>query len=211
MSSRIRLLLAACGWSCAGLCQAAPDFGIARVSDDARHATEQVVAAADNQGLPFAIVDKRDARIYVFAAGGQLMGASAVLLGSTLGDQAIADAALRQPGRIAVDERTTPAGRFRSQPGRNDKGEAIVWFDYEASLAIHRLRPAPAHERRAARLASPSADDNRISLGCVVVPVDFYDSVVATVLGRGDGVVYILPETRAVQTLFAEHLRARVD
>ena len=70
MSSRVRLLLAACGWSVPRLCQAAPDFGVARVSDDARYATEQVVAAADNQGLPFAIVDKRDARIYVFAAGG---------------------------------------------------------------------------------------------------------------------------------------------
>jgi hypothetical protein len=211
MWDRVRLLLAACGWSYAALCQAAPDFGIARVSGEARYAIEQVVASADNQGLPFAIVDKRGAQIYVFAAGGRLVGASAVLLGSALGDQAVTDAALRQPGRIAADERTTPAGRFRSQPGRNDKGEAIVWFDYDASLAIHRLRPAPAHERRPARLDSAAADDNRISFGCVVVPVDFYESVIATVLGRSEGVVYILPETRPVQALFADLLGARAD
>jgi hypothetical protein len=185
---------------------------MARVSEDARFATEQVVDAADNEGLPFAIVDKRDARIYVFASGGRLLGASAVLLGSAPGDRSVADAALRQPGQIAADERTTPAGRFRSRPGRNDKGEATVWFDYDASLAIHRLRPAPAQERRSARLASPSVDDNRISLGCVVVPVDFYEAVVGPGLGQSDGVVYILPETRSVQTLFdAARLSARAD
>jgi hypothetical protein len=202
MSGRFRLLLAAMGWSCAAWCQAAPDFGNARVSDDARYAADQVVDAADNQGFPFAIVDKRDARLYVFDAAGRLVGASAALLGSTAGDRSVSDAALRQPGMIAADERTTPAGRFRSRPGRNDKGEAIVWFDYDASLAIHRLRPAPAHERRPARLASPSADDNRISLGCVVVPVDFYESIVRGVLGQGEGVVYILPETRPARALF---------
>lgn len=99
-------------------------------------------------------------------------------------------------------ERTTPAGRFASQPGHNDKGEDIVWVDYDASLAIHRLRPAPAHERRAERLASPASDDNRISFGCIVVPVVFYDSVVAPTLGRQRGVVYVLPETRPVRAMF---------
>ncbi|HEV7576970.1 MAG TPA: L,D-transpeptidase [Caldimonas sp.] len=190
------------GWSCAAWCQAAPDFGNARVSDDARYAADQVVDAADNQGFPFAIVDKRDARLYVFNAAGRLIGASAALLGSTAGDRSVPDAALHQPGQIAADERTTPAGRFRSRPGRNDKGEAIVWFDYEASLAIHRLRPAPAQERRPARLASSSPDDNRISLGCVVVPVDFYESVVQVVMGQGESVLYILPETRPAHALF---------
>ena len=202
MSKRVRLLLAAWGWSCAALCQGAPELGATRLSDDARYAIGQVLAGADNEGRPFAIVDKRDARIYVFAAGGRLLGDSAVLLGATLGDRAFADVALRQPGQVAADERTTPSGRFRSRPGRNDKGEAIVWFDYPASLAIHRLRPAPASERRAARLASPSAEDHRISLGCVVVPVAFYESVVDPVLGQGDGVVYVLPETRPERRLF---------
>ena len=80
-----------------------------------------------------------------------------------------------QPG---PGERTTPAGRFDSEPGHNDKGEAIVWIDYDASLAIHRLRPAPAHQRRPQRLDVADRHDNRISLGCVVVPVDFYPSVI---------------------------------
>jgi hypothetical protein len=96
----------------------------------------------------------------------------------------------------------TPAGRFASRPGRNDKGEAIVWVDYGASLAIHRLRPAPAQERRPARLASATPDDNRISLGCIVVPETFYDAVVGPILGSDRSVVYVLPETRPARALF---------
>ena len=75
-------------------------------------------------------------------------------------------------------------------------------MDYAAQLAIHRLRPADPRERRAERLASASADDNRISLGCVVVPVGFYESVVAPSLGKSRGVVYVLPETENIQRLF---------
>jgi hypothetical protein len=33
----------------------------------------------------------------------------------------------------------------------------------------------------------------------VVVPVRFYETVVAPVLGKSYGVVYVLPETRPVQ------------
>ncbi|HEX2010225.1 MAG TPA: L,D-transpeptidase, partial [Roseateles sp.] len=98
---------------------------------------------------------------------------------------------------IAPQERITPAGRFDSEPGRNLKGEAIVWIDYEAAVAIHRLRPAPPAERRPQRLASDSAEDRRISLGCVVVSAEFYDEVVAPLLGRRRGVVYVLPEMNA--------------
>ncbi len=184
------------------LCLAAPDFLGEPATDDARYAAHWVLASADHQGRPFAIVDKRDARLYVFDADGRLIGASAALLGWALGDRADPDTAGRAPASLTLSERTTPAGRFASQPGHNDKGEDIVWVDYAASLAIHRLRPAPAHERRAERLASPTSDDNRISLGCIVVPVVFYDTVVAPTLGRLRGVVYVLPESRPVQAMF---------
>jgi len=200
MSGRVRLLLAACGWLCALACQAAPDFAAERASADARYAAAWVLAGADNQNLPFAVVDKRDARIYVFEAGGRLIGASAVLLGIAPGDFSVGID--RVPASLSLAERTTPAGRFEARPGRNDKGEDIVWIDYAASLAIHRLRPAPAQERRPARLASATPDDNRISAGCIVVPVAFYEAVVAPTLGAGRSVVYVLPESHPVRGLF---------
>lgn len=182
--------------------RASADAGPAVLSDDARYAAAWVLDRGDHQGRPFAIVDKRAARIHVFAADGRLLGASAVLLGSTPGDAAVPDIARRLPSSLGVDERTTPAGRFASEPGQNDRGEDIVWVDYDAALAIHRLRPAPLAQRRAQRLASATASEHRISLGCVVVPVAFYEEVVAPSLGRRHGVVYVLPETRAVREMF---------
>ena len=205
MSRRAPALLAAAAVS---LCLQSPfghaeplDAGL-RLSNDARYAANRVIAVGEHQGRPFAIVDKREARLYMFEASGRLAGDSAVLIGETVGDTEPASLAARAPASLGPGERTTPAGRFASVPGHNDKGEAVVWFDHAAGLAIHRLRPAPAQQRREARLESPEPDDNRISLGCIVVPVVFYDAVVAPRLGRQPGVVYVLPETQPVQALF---------
>ena len=38
--------------------------------------------------------------------------------------------------KIRPHERTTPAGRFASEPGRNTGGEDIVWVDYETQTRI---------------------------------------------------------------------------
>ena len=186
-------------------CQAASggaDLVGERASNDARYAASWVLESGDHQSQPFAIVDKRDARIYVFDAQGKVLGVSPVLIGLAPGDLSVPDVAQRSPASLLPGERTTPAGRFNTEPGHNDKGEDIVWVDYEASLAIHRLRPAPAAERRSERLGSQIAAEHRISYGCVVVPVEFYERIVASTLGKRRGVVYVLPETRPVREMF---------
>ena len=170
-------------------------------SADATTAFDWIRSANDNRGLPYAVVDKKGGAIWVFDADGQLRGNSAALLGLTPGDGATPGMAQRKVSSLRRDERTTPAGRFVTEPGHNLQGEPIVWLDYDAKLAIHRLRPALAAERRAERIASPTADDKRISFGCVVVPVAFYEDVIAPVLGKGYGVVYVLPETRPLATV----------
>lgn len=182
---------------------ASPGTGMTLVSAsaDARQALRWVVAGRDNEGLPFVIVDKKGGRIFVFEAGGQLRGASPALTGLAPGDHGVPGMAQRSVASLREDERTTPAGRFVSEPGHNLQGEAIVWIDYAAKLAIHRLRPAAPAERRAERLASETPDDNRISMGCVVVPVSFYETVVGPVLGKSRGIVYVLPETQPLQRM----------
>jgi hypothetical protein len=171
-------------------------------SADVQQMLRWVQHSRDNRGLPFAIVDKRDASIHVYAADGRVIGETPVLLGSARGDHSVPGVGDLKVTDIPPADRTTPAGRFESEPGRNLDGEDIVWLDYDAALAIHRLRPSPARERRAQRLASERPDEHRISYGCVVVPVAFYEGVVAPVLGRGQGVVYVLPETRPVAEMF---------
>lgn len=185
-----------------GLLNAESVQALASASEDARYAVRWVLATQDNQGMPFVIVDKKNARIFVFESKGQLLGASAALLGLSPGDTDVTDIAHRQPTSLSTVERSTPAGRFLTEPGRNLNGEAVVWMNYAARLAIHRLRPSAAHERREARLASATPDDNRISLGCVIVPESFYDTVISPAFGKSHGVVYVLPETRSVQHMF---------
>lgn len=172
------------------------------MSDDARHVAQWVLDARDHQGRPFAIVDKKDARLYVFDSQGRLSGMSPVLLGMARGDHSAPGVGSLPPSRIPMADRTTPAGRFVSEPGRNLEGEDLVWVDYDAGFAIHRLRPAAAHQARPERMASAQADDNRISAGCVVVPVAFYEDKVKPVLGRQRGVVYVLPEMRSAREMF---------
>jgi len=178
------------------------DFSGEAASADARYAAAWVMAAADNKGLPFVIVDKKDARMFVFEASGRLRGASAALLGLASGDRSVPGIGQRPVAHILPAERTTPAGRFLSQPGRNLQGEEVIWVNYSEGLAIHRLRPGNSQEQRRERLASATPADNRISLGCVVVPVAFYESVVSPLLGKNHSVVYVLPESRPVQALF---------
>jgi hypothetical protein len=180
-------------------------------SFDAKQALQAVLQSADNRSLPFAIVDKKAARIFVFESDGQLRGASPALLGLSPGDGGLVSLVNRPVASLSAEERTTPAGRFPSEPGHNLNGEAIVWIDYAAKLAIHRLRPADPRERRAERLASSTADDNRISFGCVVVPVSFYEAVITPLLGKSQGVVYVLPESQDSEPLFNRVHSAQVS
>ncbi len=181
---------------------AAADFGRWQPTDDARQVADWVLQVQDHAGLPFVLVDKKAAVLYLFGADGRLRAASPALLGLAPGDHGAPDLNQRDLATLAFHERTTPAGRFEAQPGRNLQGEPVVWVDYGAALAIHRLRPGPAQERRAARLQSATPADNKISLGCVVVPVAFYLEQVEPLLGRGRSVVYILPETLPVSAVF---------
>ena len=182
--------------------QRALDFGTTRAPDDVRRVAAWAVDDADNGRLPFAIVDKRRAQVYVFEASGRLVGTSPVLLGYAAGDDSVAGIGSKAIEDIKPQERTTPAGRFVSTPGRNSLGHEVVWVDYDAAVSMHRVRATNPKERRLERLATPTPADNRISWGCINVPVAFFDEVVWPQIGRGRAVVYVLPEQRPLTAFF---------
>lgn len=178
------------------------DFGDVRAPADVTSVAAWAVRAADNGDRPFAIVDKRRARVYVFAATGRLLGTSPVLLGYAAGDLSVPGIGSKSIEAIKPQERTTPAGRFESAPGHNALGNDVVWVDYDAAVSMHRVRPTNPKERRLERLATPTAADNRISWGCINVPVAFFDRTVWPNLGQGRAVVYVLPEQHALTAFF---------
>ena len=172
------------------------------LSGEAQQVARWIRVTGDNQRLPYLLIDKRAARVHVFSATGALQASSAVLLGLTEGDHTVPGIGERPMSSIAPHERTTPAGRFVSEPGHNLQGEDIVWIDYEVAVSLHRVPPVNASERRLQRLASATAADNRISYGCVNVPTRFYDRHVAPVWGKKPGVIYVMPETQPAASFF---------
>jgi hypothetical protein len=181
------------------------DFERQHPSTDAREVAAWVRASDDAAGKPYLIVDKKSARLFVFEADGRLLATTPVLLGAALGDASTPGVGERaQNGTLRPEDRTTPAGRYVTEPGRNIDGEHVVWLDYGEALALHRLRPGRSYKMRAARLAASQPQERRLSLGCVVVPAEFYLDVVKPLLGSRSGVVYVLPETQSARELFLQ-------
>ncbi|WP_298742674.1 L,D-transpeptidase [uncultured Brevundimonas sp.] len=149
---------------------------------------------ADNQGLPFLVIDKINAQVLAYDGEGRLLGAAPALMGLAPGDVSPPGIGDRPLSAILPQERITPAGRFLASLGENLGGNGILWIDYDAALSLHPVITTRAADRRLQRLATASAEDNRISYGCVNVPVKFYEQVVEPAFNRTMGVVYILPE-----------------
>lgn len=178
------------------------DFGKVRAPLDVTRVATWAVREADNGSSAFAIVDKRRAQVYVFAPGGRLLGTSPVLLGYASGDTTVAGIGNKSIEEIKPQERTTPAGRFVSAPGRNADGKEVVWVDYDAAVSMHRVINSNPAERRLERLATKTAADNRISWGCINIPVEFFERTVLPNLGRSRAVVYVLPEKQPLVAFF---------
>jgi hypothetical protein len=180
------------------------DFGSINPTPDVRHMADWVVERHDNGKAPFFIIDKRDARLYVFEASGRLVDAAPVLLGAAKGDDSwpgIGNVPIKD---VKPYQRTTPAGRFITQPGLDLDRKDVVWIDYDAAVAMHRVINKVRAERRPERLASPSPLVKRISFGCINVPIPFFDNVVSPMFGKRPGIAYILPEVKTFHEAFEE-------
>ena len=178
------------------------DFLTEPASNSAREVADWVVDSGDNRGMPFVIVDKRDARVFVFDNEGQLRGAAPALLGLALGDDSVAGIGNRKLSSIRPKERTTPAGRFVAALGHDLGKQDILWVDYAAAISLHRVITTNPKERRLQRLATASRLDKRISYGCINVPAKFYETVVIPAFTGTNGVVYILPDTKSIREVF---------
>ncbi len=172
-------------------------------SDDTRKIADWATSADDNHGMPFIIVDKINAKAFVFDRHGQLLGASRVLLGLARGDDSIAGIGTWKLSSIRPDERTTPAGRFVASLGHDSDGQDILWVDYADNIAMHRVITSNPTEHRLQRLATESPLARRISFGCINVPAKFYDNIIKPTFTRKAGIVYILPDTKSIHEVFA--------
>jgi hypothetical protein len=164
--------------------------------------TDWIAASRDNGTLPYLVIDKSTASLLVFDAKGKLQGASPVLIGVAPGDDSSPGIGSKDLSKIGPAERTTPAGRFVARYGAAAGGETVLWVDWSTSVALHAVVTGNRRERRLERLLSPSPIDNRISFGCINVPTNFYREKVRPLFRTSGGVVYILPDTKSLETVF---------
>lgn len=178
------------------------DFGDESAPADVVHVANWVSYTRNAKKKAFVIIDKKLARIYVFDPKGKLQSDAPVLLGKAVGDHTVPGIGNKPLSQIQEDEKTTPAGRFLVQPGKNTHGDDILWIDYNSAVSMHRLRKVAEEERRFERMATEDPSDNRISNGCVNVPHAFFNNVLRPAVLKYGAFVYVLPETRTPQQQF---------
>lgn len=172
-------------------------------SDDAARVAGWVAASKDNRALPYAIVDKKNAALFLFNGKGKQLAAVPVLIGIAPGDDATAGVGAKSLSEIGPAEKTTPAGRFLAKFGLAAGNTKVLWVDYFTSVALHPIPPgSPKKERRRERLLSPRTDDNRITFGCINVPSAFYSKTVRPAFQRKGGYVYVMPDTKPLEAVF---------
>ena len=179
------------------------DFGVQTPSPDARFVADWVADSGDNGGVDFIIVDKQRATGYVFDARAHLRASAPVLIGAALGDALAPGTSSLPSADVRPQERTTPAGRFVAERGHDETGQDVIWVNYDAGIAMHRVLTTVPQEHRLERLATGSVTDNRISYGCINVPAAFYDAYIRLVFATHPAVVYVLPDTLPVRQVFA--------
>jgi hypothetical protein len=161
-----------------------------------------VVDSGDNRGAPFVIVDKPEAKVFVFDKIGEMLGTASALVGLAPGDDSVPGIGTMPLTKIAPDMRTTPAGRFVATLGRDLGKLDVLWVDYATAISLHRVINTKPAERRLDRIVSKVPAEHRISYGCINVPTKFFDSVVDPTFKDTHGIVYILPEVKEVRAVF---------
>jgi hypothetical protein len=180
----------------------AVDDGASSPMSDVHALTQWIIKTGDARGMGFVIIDKKDAKLYIFDATGRLRAATPVLLGGARGDDSVQGIGERLLADVKPEDRTTPAGRFVGERGHNARGEDVVWVDYEAGVSMHRVLTTDPAEKRLERLATPTSDDNRISYGCINIPTQFYEEFVRPMFAGQTAPIYVLPETRSLAEVF---------
>jgi len=127
------------------------------------------------------------------------------LLGLAVGDDSAPGVGEKPLSAIPPKDRTTPAGRFVGYLDHDPGKPNFLWVDYKNNVSLHRVVKGRPQDQRAQRLASPTPLDNRISFGCINVPIDFFDRTVLPTFKGTKGIVYVLPEIKAMRDFFSKY------
>jgi hypothetical protein len=175
------------------------------VSEEVQHIADWAVHSGDNKGMPFIIVDKVHARAAAFDRAGKLLRSTPILIGMGVGDVFEAGVLQMDMYETKPSQRITPAGRYVAEEDLNLAGERVLWIDYDAGIALHKMPAKKTQQRRHERMRSANPADHRITYGCINVPPAFYEQVVRPNFRAKGGIVYVLPDSAPAQAVFKSY------
>ena len=164
----------------------APQAGEVVMSSAAKASLDHIIETNNNEGRPFVIADKKAGKLYLMNADGKVVDVTPALFGKT-------------PSDAAKTTGATGAGKYdltynrdiRLPSGYEGSVQSFDTGKNGEQFAIHRVIDVKGQNRQS-RLDSATARDNRITLGCINVPAEFYNQYLNDELGA---VLYVLPET----------------
>lgn len=170
-------------------------------SETANVVNSWVTQTKDNAGQKYVIADKASGEIHIMDAKGNVLASAPALYGKKVGDG------------MTVGE--TPAGIFTltQESAPQSYGGDIQHFADAPNgdiYAIHRVLTGNPKQNRLGRLASKTADDNRVSLGCINIPAAVYDQHLSSGF---KGKLYIIPDQKELGSVFKgiEEIQAKQD
>jgi hypothetical protein len=175
--------------------QEVPAEAKAKMSPTAQAVYSAMAPVAMKSGKWFMVADKPNGMLHIFKEDGSHALSDPTLYGKDKGD--VLDAVSSLDGGPKI----TPAGKFtmKESPAAYAGGTSLILMeskDYTGYIAVHAADTSTPSENRLGRLATPSAEDNRISYGCINTKHDTFINEIKPNISKLDGgMMFILPES----------------
>jgi len=172
-----------------------PEVAKAKMSPLAQDVYSAMAPVAMKSGKWFMVADKPNGMMHIFKEDGSHALSDPTLYGKDKGDVMEAVSSLKGGAKI------TPAGKFtlQSKPSEYAGKQMLVLVESKDStgyIAIHAADTSDVSENRLGRLDTPTAEDNRVSYGCINTKHDtFVDKIVPNIGSLDGGLIFVLPET----------------
>ena len=181
-----------------------PEEAKAKMSPLAQDVYGAMAPVAMKSGKWFMVADKPNGMLHIFKEDGSHFISDATLYGKDKGDVMEAKSSLEGGAKI------TPAGKFTMKESPADyAGKTSLILveskDYSGYIAVHAADVSTPSERRLARLETPTAEDNRISYGCINTKHQtFINEIKPNIASLDGGLIFVLPDaTETTAGMFA--------
>lgn len=191
--------------------RAVPVAARGEMSAGAQRVYETMAPVATQNGKSFFIADKPNGMIHAFAANGSYMASAPSLYGKAAGD-VLTEGRNEANGTEDVTDsgKVTPAGTFKLEAGKGSYTGGYVLYLVDpktgvgvgankagggAIVAVHSVYNGTASESREGRLDTDTANDNKISFGCINTAEEFFvDKVRPNIESFDGGMVFVMPD-----------------